>query len=444
MNSTVALYLLQDGIANGAVYALLSLATVLVFSVTRIIFLPQGEFVSFAALTFVFLQEGHLPGTVPLLGILIIATVAVEVVNGLRARNLRATLQDIVRLCALPGLVAAIAVLIAGSKSPLLVHALLAIAIVCASGPLLYRLVYEPIADASILVLLIVSVALHFVLVGLGLYFFGPAGVRSAPLATVNFSIGAVPIPGQTLVILAVTAVLIAFLFFASRHTYYGKAMLAVAINRTGARLMGISSSMAGRVSFLLAAAIGAISGVLIAPVMTIFYDTGFLLGLKGFVGAIVGGFGSYPAAALGSIAVGLLESYSSFFASAYKEAIVFALIIPALVVRSLMTRHVDEDEERGGDPAAADDDPTLEARRTLIRRLVTPLLVFAVAVAPLVLSEYQIVLLDYVGLAAIVVLGLVLLTGIAGLTSFGQAAFVGVGAYVTGYLTAVHGLSPG
>ncbi len=70
-------------------------------------------------------------------------------------------------------------------------------------------------------------------------------------------------------------------------------------------------------------------------------------------------------------------------------------------------------------------------------------MLVFAVAVAPLVLSEYQIVLLDYVGLAAIVVLGLVLLTGIAGLTSFGQAAFVGVGAYVTGYLTAVHGLSP-
>ena len=107
------------------------------------------------------------------------------------------------------------------------------------------------------------------------------------------------------------------------------------------------------------------------------------------------------------------------------------------------MTRHVDEDEEKGGDLDAADDDPILEARRTLTRRLVAALLVLAIAVAPLVLSEYQIVLLDYVGLAAIVVLGLVLLTGIAGLTSFGHAAFVGVGAYVTGYLTAVHGLSP-
>jgi ABC-type branched-subunit amino acid transport system ATPase component/ABC-type branched-subunit amino acid transport system permease subunit len=443
VNSTVVLYLLQDGIANGAVYALLSLATVLIFSVTRIIFLPQGEFVSFAALTFVFLQEGHLPGTVPLLGILIIAAITVEVVNGLRTRNPRAALRDIVRLCALPSLVVATSVLIAGSKLPLLVHALLAIAIVSANGPLLYRLVYEPIADASILVLLIVSVALHFVLVGLGLYLFGPAGVRSAPIVAANFSIGAVPIPGQTLVILAVTIVLIAILFIASRHTYYGKAMQAVAINRTGARLMGISSSMAGRASFLLAAMIGAISGVLIAPVVTIFYDTGFLLGLKGFIGAIVGGFGSYPAAALGSIAVGLLESYSSFFASAFKDAIVFALIIPALAIRSLMSQRVDEEEEKADDLDAANDDPALETRRTLIRRSITTAFVLAVAAAPLILSEYQIVLLDYVGLAAIVVLGLVLLTGIAGLTSFGQAAFVGLGAYVTGYLTAANGLSP-
>jgi ABC-type branched-subunit amino acid transport system ATPase component/branched-subunit amino acid ABC-type transport system permease component len=442
VNLNVALYLLQDGISNGAVYVLLSLATVLVFSVTRIIFLPQGEFVSFAALTFVFLQEGHLPGTVHLLGVLIAVTAALELANGLRTRDLAGALRDIVRLCVFPALVALVAVLAAGSKLPLLVHAVLAVAIVSASGPLLYRLVYEPIAEASILVLLIVSVALHFVLAGLGLFFFGPAGVRSAPLASGQFSIGAVPVPAQTLVIIGVTIVLIAALLLASRHTYYGKAMLAVAINRTGARLMGISAAMAGRACFLLAALIGAISGVLIAPVVTIFYDTGFLLGLKGFVGAIVGGFGSYPAAALGSLAVGLLESYSSFVASAFKEAIVFALIIPALVMRSLMTRHVDDDAENDHDIDAGNDDPASEKRRTLVRRAVAIALVVAIGVAPLVLSQYQIVLLNYVGLAAIVVLGLVLLTGVAGLTSFGQAAFVGLGAYVSGYLTAVGGLS--
>jgi branched-chain amino acid transport system permease protein len=90
---------------------------------------------------------------------------------------------------------------------------------------------------------------------------------------------------------------------------------------------------------------IGAFSGVLIAPITTIYYDTGFLIGLKGFVGAIVGGLGSYPLAAAGAVLVGLLEAFSSFWASAFKEVIVFTLIIPVLVWRSLTTHHVEEDE---------------------------------------------------------------------------------------------------
>jgi branched-chain amino acid transport system permease protein len=90
---------------------------------------------------------------------------------------------------------------------------------------------------------------------------------------------------------------------------------------------------------------IGAFSGILIAPITTIYYDTGFLIGLKGFVGAIVGGLASYPIAAAGAILVGLLEAFSSFWASAFKEVIVFTLIIPVLVWRSLTTRHVEEDE---------------------------------------------------------------------------------------------------
>ena len=85
--------------------------------------------------------------------------------------------------------------------------------------------------------------------------------------------------------------------------------------------------------------------GVLIAPITTIYYDTGFLIGLKGFVGAIVGGLGSYPLAAAGALLVGLLEAFSSFWASAFKEVIVFTLIIPVLVWRSLTTHHVEEEE---------------------------------------------------------------------------------------------------
>jgi branched-chain amino acid transport system permease protein len=102
---------------------------------------------------------------------------------------------------------------------------------------------------------------------------------------------------------------------------------------------------MSGSLTFTLAIAIGAMSGMLIAPITTVYYDTGFLIGLKGFVGAIIGGLASYPVAAAGSLLVGVLESFSSFWASAYKEVIVFTLIIPVLVWRSFSTHHVDEEE---------------------------------------------------------------------------------------------------
>ena len=77
----------------------------------------------------------------------------------------------------------------------------------------------------------------------------------------------------------------------------------------------------------------------------TVYYDTGFLIGLKGFVAAIIGGLASYPIAAAGALVVGLLEAFSSFWASAYKEVIVFTLIIPVLLWRSLTTQHVEDEE---------------------------------------------------------------------------------------------------
>ena len=109
---------------------------------------------------------------------------------------------------------------------------------------------------------------------------------------------------------------------------------------------MGISTTGAGKLSFALAAFMGALSGLLIGPTTTVFYDSGFLIGLKGFVAAIFGGLASYPAAALGALMVGVLESFSSFYASAFKEVIVFTLIIPVLLWRSFQHGHDDEEEQ--------------------------------------------------------------------------------------------------
>ena len=112
-----------------------------------------------------------------------------------------------------------------------------------------------------------------------------------------------------------------------------------------GARLMGVSASLAGETAFAVAAFVAALCGVLISSITTMYYDTGFLLALKGFVAAICGGLAHFPAAVVAAALLGLLESYSSFFASAFKETIVFSLIIPALLWLSFTNRAVHEDE---------------------------------------------------------------------------------------------------
>jgi branched-chain amino acid transport system permease protein len=344
MDLQIALLLGQDGLTNGAIYALLALALVLVFAVTRVIFIPQGEFVAFGALTLASFQVGKTPGT---LWLLLGAGAVVAVMDLLVAlqRQQRRRLTAIIGWNLIyPALVAALIFLFEPARLPLLAQIVLSLALVVPLGPMIYRMAYQPLAEASVLVLLIVSVAVHLVLVGLGLLFFGAEGSRTTPFSEASFDIGEFSISGQTIAVVATSAVLIVVLYLFFGRSLYGKALRATAINRTGARLMGISTVMAGKLSFLLAAGIGALSGILIAPITTVYYDTGFLIGLKGFVGAIVGGLASYPIAAAGAVAVGLLEAYSSFYASAFKEVIVFTLIIPMLLWRSLTTRHVEED----------------------------------------------------------------------------------------------------
>jgi len=345
MDLQIALLLGQDGIVNGAIYALLALALVLVFAVTRVIFIPQGEFVAYGALTLAAFQAGKTPGTIWLLlgaGVLVALIDTVSAVrSGTLGRLKRIVLWDL----ALPVLVAGLVLGLEPATLPLAAQVALALAVVVPLGPMLYRLAYQPLAEASVLVLLIVSVAVHLALVGLGLLFFGAEGSRTLPFSESRFDLGMLTVNGQTLWVLGASCVLIVALALFFGRTLYGKALRATAINRVGARLMGISTTMAGKLTFTLAAGIGALSGILIAPITTIYYDSGFLIGLKGFVAAIIAGLASYPLAAAGAILVGLLEAFSSFWASAFKEVIVFTLIIPVLLWRSLTSHHVEEEE---------------------------------------------------------------------------------------------------
>jgi branched-chain amino acid transport system permease protein len=345
MTFSIAALLAQDGVTNGAIYALLALALVLVFAVTRVIFIPSGEFVTYGTLTLAGLQLGKPPGTVGLLAGLALIAGAMEVYAAARQRDWRRLPRRLALYLVLPLAIAAIVYAAAPLSPSFPIQIVLTLIIVTALGPLLYRVAYQPLAEASVLVLLIVSVAAHFAMLGMGLWFFGAEGSRTPPFTDVTFHVGDVTVSGQSALVLLSSVILIGALYLFFERTLYGKALRATALNRVGARLVGISPSLAGSLTFMLAALLGAFSGVLIGPITTIYYDSGFLISLKGFVGAIIGGLASYPLAAAGSVLVGLLESFSSFWASAFKEVIVFTLIIPVLLWRSLTTHHHEEEE---------------------------------------------------------------------------------------------------
>ncbi len=345
MDTTILLFLLQDGVTNGAIYALLGLALVLVFAVTRVILVAQGEFVTYGAMTLAVLDTGQLPGTAGLLLVFAGLALCVEAWSKRREMSLRTIARLVILYIAAPLAIVAVASWLAPMRLGPIPQALIAIGIVAPMGPYLYRIAFQPLSEASVLVLLIAAVGTHFSMTGLGLLFFGPEGLRAQPLSTSGFSLGPIPISGQSIAIYITAIVLMVALYVFFDRTILGKALRATAVNRLGARLVGIRTALSGQIAFAIAASIGALSGVLIAPVTTVFYDSGFLIGLKGFVAAIVGGLVSYPLAAAAAVLVGVVEAFASFWASSFKEVIVFLIIIPVLIVRSLLSGHVEEDE---------------------------------------------------------------------------------------------------
>lgn len=342
---SIAAILVQDGVVTGAIYALLGTALVLLFAVTRVIFLPQGEMVTFGALTLVWLQAGKVPGTVWLMLGTALAALALEASAAWRDGQRDRIPRLVATHALLPALLTGAVVWAAAQPLPMALQVALSLAIVTAFGPSLYRVVYQPLAAASVLTLMIVSVGVHFVLVGASLVFFGVDGYRTPPLWDERFRLGVLMVSGQSIAVVGVTLLLIAALAVFFGRTLWGKALRAAASNHVGARLLAISVPFCGRLSFTIAAFIGALCGILIVPFVTIYYDSGLLIGLKGFVASIVGGLVSYPLTLGGALGIGIVESFVSFNASAYKETVTFLLVIPVLLFLSL--RHGTDEEHK-------------------------------------------------------------------------------------------------
>jgi len=330
------LFLLVDGITNGAVYGLVALSLIIVYTVTRVVNIAQGEYVMLGALSFASTLQGAFPPLcMPVAGILA-AFVVVDLLN--RHSSRAAKLRLVAMRAAWIAAVLAVNVLayeFAGSYG---LAACASVATTASLGPIVHRVSVEPAPNASQIVLLIVSVGVYMVLHGTAAMLWG-AEPRSVPPVAAGglsiLSIGPVFVTYQSLCICLLSLAATVALYLFSQRTLVGLALQAVAINRVGAQLCGIPVRWAGQLSFAVGAAFSAFSGLLLAPLVTANYEMGFIVGLKGFVGATLGGIVEYPTALIGVALVGTIESFAAFHASALRDLIVFLLVIPILLWRN-------------------------------------------------------------------------------------------------------------
>ena len=223
-----------------------------------------------------------------------------------------------------------LAVLFTQAGLPLPVALMLAIIVPAIVGVLIEKLAIEPVKGAETVTLIIITIGASLVIRGLVQVWLGkgtfslPAFSGETPIEILGASL-----QPQSLWVLGVTAIVVAALWYFFNRTLQGKAMLATSVNRLAAELVGINTSWVLFMSFAMSAALGAIGGILVTPITLTSYDVGIMLGLKGFVAAVVGGLGNGLGAVVGGLLVGILEAMGAgYISSAYKDAIPFVLIL--------------------------------------------------------------------------------------------------------------------
>jgi len=270
------LQFLFSGVTVGATYALAALGFSIIYNASGVINFAQGEFIMLGGMA-----------TVVLLGL--------------------------------------------GLPLPLAIAA--AVAATALVGVLVEKLAIEPAKDAEVVTLIIITIGASLVIRGLVQVIWGK-GAHALPAFSGETPIqvlGATLLP-QSLWVLGVTLVVCVLLAWFFNRTLAGKAMLATSHNKLAAQLVGIPTQRILMASFALAGALGAVGGILIAPITSTSYDVGIMLGLKGFVAATLGGLGSGAGAIVGGLLLGIVEAMTAgYISSAYKDAVPFVLILAVL-----------------------------------------------------------------------------------------------------------------
>ena len=222
-------------------------------------------------------------------------------------------------------------------KIKLILSFLISMAMVALIGMLIEIGPIRHARSKEIIVLIFLTIGLSGVLRGTAQEIWGTDNVGVPSFSgdnPIHLPRGATIVP-QHIWVVAITVLVVLVLHYFFKKTLMGKAMRATAVNRRAAALVGISVNRMIFFSFAFSGALGAVAGMIIAPISTTSYDTGIMLGLKGFAAAILGGYGNFTGAILGGIILGLLESLGAgLISSQYKDAIAFFVLLLVLFLR--------------------------------------------------------------------------------------------------------------
>jgi branched-chain amino acid transport system permease protein len=223
-----------------------------------------------------------------------------------------------------------------GIQLPYPLAAVFAILIVILIGFLLHLLVIYPLRKTSLPILLMATLGASLFLSSTSALLFGTLPKALPPFASNGLlELGIVSVSPQSLYVLGATLLVLLFLYLLSHRTLLGKAMEASSTDPLGTDLSGISRNLMVFLAFGVSAGIGSIAGIFITPIFYVSYHSGTLIGLKGFIAAVLGGWGKHSGAILGGFVLGVVESLSvAFVPSGYKDAIAFIILLLILYFR--------------------------------------------------------------------------------------------------------------
>lgn len=267
------LQFLLTGVTLGTTYALVGLGFSIIFNASNVINFAQGEFIMLGGMTTVFLVGAGLP--LPLA--IVLAVIATGLV-----------------------------------------------------GMALEKFAVEPAGNAEVVTLIIITIGASLFLRGLAQVLWGKGFFALKAFSgeePINI-LGAIIVP-QSLWVIGVSVVIMAVLWYFFSRTMLGRAILATSHNKVAAQLVGINTRFVLLMSFGLSAMLGAIAGIIIAPISLTSYDVGILLGLKGFAAAVLGGLGSGVGAIIGGLILGIAETMTAgYLSSDYKDAVPFIIML--------------------------------------------------------------------------------------------------------------------